>query len=192
MGMWLLSQLSKANDDPAITFEKTADDPWPKTKLRNHISGRRKSLCYAMDPVTIVGLIGAATSLTFTLGRMITGLHDLKGKYNETNTTLDNILAECGILDTAATLIKEWIEGTPIGLKASLGKLNETLIGFEAVLKPLHQDVSDMLSKAKPSGVLLRRVKLSAIWNETKMKEHLDNVRWRGQAIQLILAATLL
>ncbi len=49
-----------------------------------------------------------------------------------------------------------------------------------------------MLKKAKPSGILPRKVKFSAVWNETTMKEHLENVLWRAQALQLILAATLL
>jgi hypothetical protein len=145
-----------------------------------------------MDPVTIVGLVGAATKLTFTCGKIIRDLHDLTKKYNDTNTTLGNILLECTSLDAAVTLIKEWIEGTPVGLQRSLTKLNEALIGFEATLKPLYQEVSDMLKQAKPSDTLPHKVKLSAIWKETKMKEHLDNVRWRGVAIQLILAATLL
>jgi hypothetical protein len=65
-----------------------------------------------MDPVTIVGLVGAATKLTFICGKIIRDLHDLTKKYNDTNTTLGNILLECTSLDAAVTLIKEWIEGS--------------------------------------------------------------------------------
>ena len=145
-----------------------------------------------MDPVTIVGLIGTATALAVTCGRIVKGLHDLKDKLNETNLTLSNILLECTTLAAAIDLIKKWIEGTPIGLQGSLAEPNQALIGFDAALKPIHKDILDTLKKAKPSGVLPYKVKLSAVWNETKMKEYLENVRWQGRAMQLILAATLL
>jgi hypothetical protein len=56
----------------------------------------------------------------------------------------------------------------------------------------LEEEVSNMLGKSKPSGLLARRVRFQSIWNETRMKDHLDNLRWQANAIQLLLTSTRL
>ena len=70
--------------------------------------------------------------------------------------------------------------------------LNNALVDFVALLNPLEQEVSNMLRRVKSSGLILRRVKLQSIWNEARMKDHLDNIRWHANAIQLLLASTRL
>jgi hypothetical protein len=149
-----------------------------------------------MDPVTIVGLVGTAVSPIGASPPIAQSLHDLSEKYHGTNAVLTSIIQQCKTLTAAVTQIKAWIEDTlartPSGNRQRMIPLNNALVDFVATLNPLEEEVNKMLSKAKPSGRLPRRVKLQSIWNETKMKDHLDNLRWQANAIQLLLASTQL
>jgi hypothetical protein len=149
-----------------------------------------------MDPITIVGLVGTTVSLIGASARIAQSLHDLREKYHSTNTVLTNIIQQCKTLVAAVTQIKFWIEDTLSRTSSSnrqrMVPLNNALMDFVATLNPLEEEVNRMLGKAKPSGILPRRVKLQSIWNETRMKDHLDNLRWQANAIQLLLASTQL
>jgi hypothetical protein len=96
----------------------------------------------------------------------------------------------------AVTQTKAWIEDTlartPSGKGQRMLPLSNALVDFLATLNPLEEEINGMLGKAKPSGLLPRRVKLQSVWNETKMKDHLENLRWQANAIQLLLASTQL
>jgi len=70
--------------------------------------------------------------------------------------------------------------------------LNNALVDFVTTLNPLEEEVNRMLGKAKPSRILPRRVKFQSIWNETRMKDDLNNLQWQSNAIQLLLTSTQL
>jgi hypothetical protein len=55
--------------------------------------------------------------------------------------------------------------------------LNNALMDFVATLNPLEEEVNRILGKAKPSGILPRLMKFQSIWNETRMKDNLNNLQ---------------
>lgn len=151
-----------------------------------------------MDPVSIVGLVGTTVSLIGTSAKIAQSLNDLATKYNTANTVLTRIVQECRTLQAAVTQIKLWIEDSsaaahrPSRYRERMTPLHHALVDFLASLNPLEEEVSNMLGKSKPSGLLARRVRFQSIWNETRMKDHLDNLRWQANAIQLLLTSTRL
>jgi uncharacterized protein YoxC len=149
-----------------------------------------------MEPISIVGLVGTAVSLIQTSVGIVQNLHDLKEKYKSTNSTLQNITQECSTLGAAVAQIKIWIEGSlaqaPEGQRQRVLPLNSALHEFTISIKPLNEEITNMLGKARPSGILPHRVRFKVVWNETKMKDHLETLRWQANAIQLLLAATRL
>jgi len=148
-----------------------------------------------MDPVTIVSLAGTAAQLADFTAKSILGLRDLAIRYQNATRWLGAIQRECETLNTVLRQLHGWIEFTLQHAEdrdQRMGPLKLALDSLEPGVAGLCKEVEGILSKSNENGTLRRRDKMSLAWNESTMKNILEEVRWQSHHLGLLLHTTKL
>ena len=137
----------------------------------------------AMDPVTIVGLVGVATALADLVVKIAQGLNDYRIRYKEASRTLIRLRNYCNVIQAAALKIQQ-VDHGHIGRLSDQGRstsplCERPLTGFVDLMSDLDDEVQQLLGKDPTTpGELSRKTRLKVVWKEDGMKEHLLEIHY--------------
>jgi hypothetical protein len=140
-----------------------------------------------MDPISVISLIGACGSFSFTLGKVINALNNLANTYKQAALTIKVLANECKtfavVIEDLQTWIKSQAESTNVDgqiwiqLKESL-ELGELVVAaFEEELRPM----------SNPGVGIGFRKKTKAVWVLQALREHENRVRGQFSGLTILL-----
>jgi hypothetical protein len=149
-----------------------------------------------MDAVVITGLAATAVEISGLIGSTIQGLHSLKGKFQDADVTIRQLISQLSTIKGAISQICDWAEfnsdGSPKGPEFMNG-LNIALHGCQALMRALSEEVRDLTMLERPLDLLSSELGTKnngqVVWNDGAMK-HRSMVFGQLQALlQLFLTA---
>lgn len=163
----------------------------------DHIAPWNLNLRYSpMDAVTVAGLAASAFHIAGLVGSTIQALHSLKGRFQDADTTIRQLINQLSTIKAAVSQIHDWAEfnsdDSPKGPEFMHG-LNIALEGCQALMHRLSEEVKGLTSLQRPLDLLSGRHGLmdegKADWNDATMK-HQSMLFGQVQALlQLLLTA---
>ena len=148
------------------------------------------------DPLSILGAISAAAGLIELTIKITKGLNDIRKVYNDVPGTLRQIEKECTTLSSATTKLQTWMRTAfQDDFDDRYIDLAIALQNFQPSLRDLSNDIEE-ITESVPSDtrigslVITKKKKLKYVWNEERMKAHLESVRWEGVNLGFLLQAT--
>ncbi|KAI9644976.1 hypothetical protein NHQ30_007011 [Ciborinia camelliae] len=142
-----------------------------------------------MDPVTVLGVAASAMQIAQFIGSTIQGLHTLRGKFKDADTTIRLIISKLSTIKAAVFQIRDWAEFNSHGSpkeRQFMDGLDVALDGCQAAIDVLSEEVKDLTAATRDSNygmpiVLGMRGRVAAVWSEDTMKAHED--RLHGQSL---------
>jgi hypothetical protein len=140
-----------------------------------------------MDPVSIVGLVSATSSLVFKCGKIIQSLYQLAERYKQAELSIISIIEECRTVELAWSRIERWAS---VYLRdcddyESLHKrLQLSLYSGSLVVSALENDIASVQT-APQFSTFRRRTKI--LWNERTLQEHQNRIRGQVCGLTLLL-----
>lgn len=149
-----------------------------------------------MDPVNVAGLVAAALQLAGFIGSTIQGLHSLKGKFQDADSTIRLLIRQLSTIKAAVSQIQDWAEfnsdGAPQATDFMEG-LKIALDGCQIVMEVISKEVTNLTAPPTPLDSLpsqLRAKDRTKMWDDATMKEYQSILSGQVQAWQLLLAAS--
>lgn len=137
----------------------------------------------------VVSSVGAVVALVFNLARAIKATKDICDRYRDAASTMQKVLVE---LETLHGALQELVNLMmyDAGALTSRWDTNRTLpvtfakatTNFEATIKALLKDLEMMTSQASKKSA-----RIKYLWNDSRMQEHLVQLRGQTGALQLLL-----
>ena len=149
-----------------------------------------------MEAITVEGLAEAALQITGLIGSRIQGLHALKGKFDDADITIRQLISQLSTLKAALAQICDWAEfnsdDSPHGFQFLRG-LHVTLDGCHAVMDVLLVEVKALTAPQTPLDSLpSQRATMNEkkiVWIDATMKQYERMLSGQVQAMQLLLTA---
>lgn len=143
------------------------------------------------EAMAIVGLVSATTSLLKIGARTIHSLHVISEKTSGAPTALNAIQQECTTIKNTLELLSVWINSGNLTDELRIASLHSSMTAFKPSMTALHKYLDQIIQKnsGQDKG---KRGKFLFLWNEDKLKLHLDEVRWGNNALIGLLVATAL
>ncbi|ESZ93925.1 hypothetical protein SBOR_5684 [Sclerotinia borealis F-4128] len=150
-----------------------------------------------MDPVTVLGVAASALQVAQFIGSTIQGLHTLRGKFRDADTTIRLLISKLSTIRAAVFQIRDWAEFNSHDSpkeRQFMDGLHVALDGCQAAIDVLSEEIKDLTVTTKDSSVempiiLGMRGRVAALWSEDTMKAHEDRLHGQVQALQLLLMA---
>ncbi|MCJ1379627.1 hypothetical protein MMC17_002729 [Xylographa soralifera] len=148
-----------------------------------------------MDPVSIVSLVGVATTLAEASFEIAKGLNEYRVQYKKASRTLGSIVSYCNTIHASIIIIRKWIQSTLAicpDKVLHVAPIQTSLDSFVESLSELDEEVRKLLGKDEDPLRVSRRKRLKYVWNEQIMKDHLRKIQVQITALHFLLAATSL
>ena len=142
------------------------------------------------DPITVVQVISAATSLASQCAQVIKGLHDLAGKIKTAELSIRSTTSELDIIRLAWERIEGILRSWEVVQESDedlIQRLRQNLDFGTMVVSSL-ADVLDTFG-TRPFTI---RQRSRYVWNEERFKGHQDRVRGHVSAMNLLISVLLL
>jgi hypothetical protein len=140
-----------------------------------------------MDPLTIAVSVGSLLAATTTVLRAV---NDLRGHYSRGEDTVTAISAECTIIASTLTQIKNLADREPGALKARLEKvdLQNALDCCDVTIVALGDVLRKCMPKSSKSFSAFKG-KANFFFNESELKDRLQTLRGLNQAMSGLITA---
>ena len=145
-----------------------------------------------MDPVTIVSLAAACTSLAVAAGKSVIALKKLAGAYKDSSLAIRSLANECNTIALAVQQLRNWIESpadVPDLEEDIWLQLKESIEFVELVLASLAGDLKSVLD-VRTNGSFRRKGR--AVWILQFVNDHQSRLRGQAIALTLLLNTTKL
>lgn len=143
-----------------------------------------------MDPLTIIGGVGAAAGIIATITKTVKGLSDLQSKYSEAETSVRQLIRQLTAIKASLIQIRDWTElnlhGSPRE-KELVDAFQIALEGCQEAMEKMADEVAKLVQDALAGD--RRTMRARYVWNEESMKDHQDRLDSQVQALQLLLSA---
>ena len=140
-----------------------------------------------MDPLSILSLVEACSSISIALGKVIVALNRIAKQYKQVELTMKVLANECKTTAVVTKNLQDWIKSQDDAasidkqiwdqLRESLELCNLVVAAFEEDLRP----ISDT-----PALIGFRR-RAKATWALQTLKEHENRVRGQFGGLTLLL-----
>jgi hypothetical protein len=140
-----------------------------------------------MDPVTVVSLVSATSSLVFKCGKIIQALYQLAERYKQAELSILSIIEECRTIELAWSRIERWASQylrDCDDYEALHERLQLSLYSGSLAMSALEKDITS-IQNAPQFSTFRRRTKI--IWNERTLQEHQNRIRGQVCGLTLLL-----
>jgi hypothetical protein len=134
------------------------------------------------DPISILGITGTVISLC---ARTAKNANALWNTYDEAAGTLRGVSRECSTLEASVKRVQQWAQASD----TDLADLKKSLEDFLPCMHALDNEVQRLLGGTTPADAVTMRSRLRYMWNESKMRGHLDDMRWMASHIHFLVTA---
>ncbi|KAG6991419.1 hypothetical protein G7Y79_00052g087590 [Physcia stellaris] len=142
------------------------------------------------DPITVLQVISASTTLVAQCAQVIKGLYELAGKFKNAELSILSIAHELDIIALAweriEGVLKSWegmIETMADSDHDLLARLRRNLAFGDLIVTSLAEDMSTFVKRPVTFGQRSRYV-----WNEERFRGHLDRIRGQVGAMHLLVS----
>jgi DNA-directed RNA polymerase specialized sigma subunit len=143
-----------------------------------------------VDPLSIIGGVGAAAGIIVTITKTVKHLNDLQTKYKDAEMSITQLMRQLLSIKASLIQIQEWTE-----LNLSRSPREKELvdafgISFEGC-KEAMDAMAEEVAKLVQDGINgdMRTMRTRYLWNEDTMKDHQGRLESQVQALQLLLSA---
>ncbi|KAH0565605.1 hypothetical protein GP486_000993 [Trichoglossum hirsutum] len=142
-----------------------------------------------MDPVSILGVIGASSTIVARIAATVHSLNEVRRRFHEADITIGLLISELTTVKAAVIQIGDWAKynfaGGPI--QADLGiTFQESLEGCSIAMQVLNDEVQDVLGDMSPEDPGFQ-VRMRYVWNEPIIREHQQRLHTQVGALQLLI-----
>ncbi|RLL94511.1 hypothetical protein CFD26_101059 [Aspergillus turcosus] len=146
-----------------------------------------------MDPLTWIGAISGVLQIAQVISQTTAGLVKLKGRFSNADLTIQSLIGELSIIESALTHLEDWAKFNARGPTKSeeyIEGLNVALDGCRAVMEVLSEEVASLVQNiAGQDFVVGFRARVKVVWNEDIMRGHQERLHAQVVALQLLLQA---
>ncbi|RHZ47654.1 ankyrin repeat protein [Aspergillus thermomutatus] len=146
-----------------------------------------------MDPFTWIGAISGVLQIAQVISQTTAGLVKLKGRFSNADLTIQSLIGELSIIESALTHLEDWAKFNARGPTKSeeyIEGLNVALDGCRAVMEVLSEEVASLVQNiAGQDSVVGFRARVKVVWNEDVMRGHQERLHAQVVALQLLLQA---
>lgn len=136
------------------------------------------------EAVAVVGLVASIAQLADLTKKIVSTIEECRDKNSNIRDTMGAIARECAIIQAALLLIGTWVERELKGTRdadAQAQSLKSAIDEYGPALEKLLKELGQV------KGSLRKRLKY--IWSDEHVKALLEEVRWQGNALQLLVSA---
>jgi hypothetical protein len=136
------------------------------------------------EAVALVGLFASIAQLADLSKKILSAVEECREKNSNIKDGMSAIGRECAIIQAALLLIDTWVDRELRGsstANAQAQTLQSAIGQYAPVLETLLTELEEV------KGSLRKRLKY--IWSDGRMKALLDEIRWQGNALQLLVSA---
>lgn len=146
-----------------------------------------------MDPFTWIGAISGVLQIAQVISQTTAGLVKLKGRFSNADLTIQSLIGELSIIESALTHLEDWAKFNARGMTKSeeyIEGLNVALDGCRMVMEVLSEEVASLVQNiAGQDSVVGFRARVKVVWNEDVMRGHQERLHAQVVALQLLLQA---
>ncbi|KAH2198167.1 hypothetical protein KXW59_004345, partial [Aspergillus fumigatus] len=148
---------------------------------------------FAMDPFTWIGAISGVLQIAQVISQTTAGLVKLKGRFSNADLTIQSLIGELSIIESALTHLEDWAKfNARVTTKSEeyIEGLNVALDGCRAVMEVLSEEVASLVQNITGQDSIVGfRARVKVVWNEDVMRGHQERLHAQVVALQLLLQA---
>ncbi|KAH1697445.1 hypothetical protein KXX12_006513 [Aspergillus fumigatus] len=146
-----------------------------------------------MDPFTWIGAISGVLQIAQVISQTTAGLVKLKGRFSNADLTIQSLIGELSIIESALTHLEDWAKfNARVTTKSEeyIEGLNVALDGCRAVMEVLSEEVASLVQNITGQDSIVGfRARVKVVWNEDVMRGHQERLHAQVVALQLLLQA---
>ncbi|KAF7154999.1 hypothetical protein CNMCM5623_005207 [Aspergillus felis] len=146
-----------------------------------------------MDPLTWIGAISGVLQIAQVISQTTAGLVKLKGRFSNADLTIQSLIGELSIIESALTHLEGWAKFNARGTTKSeeyVEGLHVALDGCRAVMEVLSEEVASLVQNIAGQDLVVGfRARVKVVWNEDVMRAHQERLHAQVVALQLLLQA---
>jgi hypothetical protein len=142
-----------------------------------------------MDPLTILGGVGAAAGIIATITKTIKGLSDLQTKYTNADMSIRQLMRQLMVIKASLIQIQDWTENLRSSPRERelVEAFTISLDGCQEAMEAMCEEVTKLVQDAMAGDRRMMRARY--VWNEETMRDHQGRLDSQVQALQLLLSA---
>lgn len=163
----------------------------PQSTLRIHFVPDIRRQLVRENMAGILSITGSVLGIISAIAKLTTQVHETMQEYKMASSTLAAINNECAVLSATMNTLgrlsrkhRAKITNQSLGLTQPF---NASLLACETTLVALTREIQRLgfIGKTKHEWIPLVRMKY--IWNEKTIKDLLEQLRWQGQTLNLLI-----
>lgn len=142
------------------------------------------------DPLTAIGGIGALASIIDAIGKTISGLQELRGRWQDADFTLVNIVSQLTALRAALSKIQEWAQSHSLETHHQLVMdLEKSISCCKMIIERIDERLPELRPWPDATLTLDRRDRVRLALGTGKMEELQKMLERQTNALTLLLTA---
>jgi hypothetical protein len=138
-----------------------------------------------MDPITVISLVAACSSLAARCTRVVKTLHNIAGSYKHVEIEVLSIAGECETVEFAWNSIEAWATQNLRHLE-NFGQVQDRLQKSIFTCQLVVSALEDDLARVRSSDSRIKR-QAGMLWNEDVFRDHRTRVMGQVASLQLLL-----